>query len=124
MKLNKVLMRFRITCDSWPSDLQLTSQDHTPQVIRRALEKHNMEDVSCHDFTLCQMLNCGKGNFIFRGATLRQKSQFGNLGFKATFRFSFVTVREQNAKQNCLSFVKTGTVLMTFKMKHKKTPNC
>ncbi|KAI3352823.1 hypothetical protein L3Q82_019397, partial [Scortum barcoo] len=38
----------------------LTSQDHTPQVIQRALEKHHMEDVSCHDFTLCQMLNNGK----------------------------------------------------------------
>ncbi|XP_056890421.1 ral guanine nucleotide dissociation stimulator-like 1 isoform X1 [Takifugu flavidus] len=38
----------------------LTSQDHTPQVIRRALEKHHMEDFSCHDFTLCQTLNSGK----------------------------------------------------------------
>ncbi|XP_040002022.1 ral guanine nucleotide dissociation stimulator-like 1 [Xiphias gladius] len=38
----------------------LTSQDHTPQVIMRAIEKHNMEDVSCHDFSLCQMLNNGK----------------------------------------------------------------
>ncbi|XP_070840094.1 ral guanine nucleotide dissociation stimulator-like 1 isoform X1 [Chaetodon trifascialis] len=38
----------------------LTSQDHTPQVVQRALEKHNMEDVSCHDFSLCQMLNSGK----------------------------------------------------------------
>ncbi|XP_029365547.1 ral guanine nucleotide dissociation stimulator-like 1 isoform X2 [Echeneis naucrates] len=38
----------------------LTSQDHTPQVIQRAIEKHNMEDVSCHDFSLCQMLNNGK----------------------------------------------------------------
>ncbi|XP_041641296.1 ral guanine nucleotide dissociation stimulator-like 1 isoform X2 [Cheilinus undulatus] len=38
----------------------LTSQDHTPQVIQRALEKHNMEDVSCHDFSLCQMLKNGK----------------------------------------------------------------
>ncbi|XP_026159727.1 ral guanine nucleotide dissociation stimulator-like 1 isoform X2 [Mastacembelus armatus] len=35
----------------------LTSQDHTPQVIQRALEKHNMEAVSCNDFSLCQMLN-------------------------------------------------------------------
>lgn len=40
---------------------QLTSQDHTPQVIRRALEKHHMEDFGCHDFTLCQTLNSGKG---------------------------------------------------------------
>ncbi|XP_034544038.1 ral guanine nucleotide dissociation stimulator-like 1 isoform X2 [Notolabrus celidotus] len=38
----------------------LTSQDHTPQVIQRALEKHNMEDISCRDFSLCQMLNNGK----------------------------------------------------------------
>ncbi|XP_053275349.1 ral guanine nucleotide dissociation stimulator-like 1 isoform X1 [Pleuronectes platessa] len=38
----------------------LTSQDHTPHVIQRAIEKHNMEDVSCHDFSLCQMLNNGK----------------------------------------------------------------
>uniref|UniRef100_A0A3Q1GMG5 Ral guanine nucleotide dissociation stimulator-like 3a n=1 Tax=Acanthochromis polyacanthus TaxID=80966 RepID=A0A3Q1GMG5_9TELE len=40
--------------------LQLTSQDHTPRVIQRALEKHNMEDVSSNDFRLCQMLNNGK----------------------------------------------------------------
>lgn len=40
---------------------QLTSQDHTPQVIQRALEKHNMEDVSHRDFILCQMLLSGKG---------------------------------------------------------------
>lgn len=40
---------------------QLNSQDHTPQVIQRALEKHNMEDISCHDFSLWQMLNNGKG---------------------------------------------------------------
>lgn len=41
--------------------LQLTSQDHTPKVIQRALGKHNMDDVSCHEFSLCQMLNNGKG---------------------------------------------------------------
>ncbi|XP_056135872.1 ral guanine nucleotide dissociation stimulator-like 1 [Lampris incognitus] len=35
----------------------LTSQDHTPQVIQRALEKHNMEDVSFHEFSLSQVLN-------------------------------------------------------------------
>lgn len=40
---------------------QLTSQDHTPQVIRRALEKHHMEDFRCQDFSLCQTLKCGKG---------------------------------------------------------------
>ncbi|KAG7485471.1 hypothetical protein JOB18_010983 [Solea senegalensis] len=38
----------------------LTSQDHTPQVIQRAVEKHNMDDVSCHDFSLYQMLSNGK----------------------------------------------------------------
>ncbi|XP_040892359.1 ral guanine nucleotide dissociation stimulator-like 1 isoform X2 [Toxotes jaculatrix] len=38
----------------------LTSQDHTPQVIQRAIEKHNMEDVSCQDFSLYQMLSNGK----------------------------------------------------------------
>ncbi|XP_077381736.1 ral guanine nucleotide dissociation stimulator-like 1 isoform X2 [Festucalex cinctus] len=38
----------------------LTSQDHTPQVIQRALDKHSLEDTfSCHDFSLCQMLNNG-----------------------------------------------------------------
>ncbi|XP_077427398.1 ral guanine nucleotide dissociation stimulator-like 1 [Vanacampus margaritifer] len=38
----------------------LTSQDHTPQVIQRALDKHNLEDAfSCQDFNLCQMLNNG-----------------------------------------------------------------
>lgn len=42
---------------------QLTSQDHTPEVIRRALEKHNMEDFSCQEFSLCQTLKCGKGQF-------------------------------------------------------------
>ncbi|KAM8773440.1 ral guanine nucleotide dissociation stimulator-like 1 isoform 1-T2 [Acanthopagrus schlegelii] len=47
------------SCNVYKSIL-LTSQDHTPQVIQRALEKHNMEDVSCHDFSLCQMLNNGK----------------------------------------------------------------
>ncbi|TDH16471.1 hypothetical protein EPR50_G00019780 [Perca flavescens] len=35
----------------------LTSQDHTRQVIQRALEKHNMEDVCPYDYNLCQMLN-------------------------------------------------------------------
>nr|XP_020451940.1 ral guanine nucleotide dissociation stimulator-like 1 isoform X2 [Monopterus albus] len=38
----------------------LTSQDHTPQVIQRALEKHSMEDASCHDFSLSQVLGNGK----------------------------------------------------------------
>ncbi|XP_039663127.1 ral guanine nucleotide dissociation stimulator-like 1 isoform X2 [Perca fluviatilis] len=35
----------------------LTSQDHTRQVIQRALEKHNMEHVCPCDYNLCQMLN-------------------------------------------------------------------
>lgn len=39
----------------------LTSQDHTPQVIQRALEKHNMEDdAHSHDFSLFQKLHSGK----------------------------------------------------------------
>lgn len=45
-----------------PFPPQLTSQDHTPQVICRALEKHNMENFSCQDFSLCQTLDCGKGS--------------------------------------------------------------
>ncbi|CAG03312.1 unnamed protein product, partial [Tetraodon nigroviridis] len=47
-------------CSVYKSIL-LTSQDHTPQVIRRALEKHHMEDFRCQDFSLCQTLKCGKG---------------------------------------------------------------
>lgn len=43
--------------------LQLTSQDHTPEVIQSALKKHNM-DVSCHDFSLWQMLHSGKGQYL------------------------------------------------------------
>ncbi|MEQ2175240.1 hypothetical protein GOODEAATRI_016104 [Goodea atripinnis] len=39
----------------------LTSQDHTPQVIQRALEKHNMEDFRIIDFGLYQLLNHGRG---------------------------------------------------------------
>ncbi|XP_024115708.1 ral guanine nucleotide dissociation stimulator-like 1 [Oryzias melastigma] len=38
----------------------LSSQDHTPQVIQRALEKHNMEDFRSGDFSLYQKLNHGK----------------------------------------------------------------
>nr|XP_057944823.1 ral guanine nucleotide dissociation stimulator-like 1 isoform X2 [Doryrhamphus excisus] len=38
----------------------LTSQDHTPQVIQRALDKHNLGNFNCQDFSLCQMLNNGK----------------------------------------------------------------
>uniref|UniRef100_A0A3B5PQT3 Ral guanine nucleotide dissociation stimulator-like 3a n=1 Tax=Xiphophorus maculatus TaxID=8083 RepID=A0A3B5PQT3_XIPMA len=38
----------------------LTSQDHTPQVIQRALEKHNMEDFRSSDFGLYQLLNHGR----------------------------------------------------------------
>ncbi|KAM4594920.1 ral guanine nucleotide dissociation stimulator-like 1 isoform 2-T3 [Fundulus diaphanus] len=38
----------------------LTSQDHTPQVIHRALEKHNMEDFRSSDFGLYQLLHHGR----------------------------------------------------------------
>ncbi|XP_054636011.1 ral guanine nucleotide dissociation stimulator-like 1 isoform X2 [Dunckerocampus dactyliophorus] len=38
----------------------LTSQDHTPEVIQRALDKHNLGNFNCQDFSLCQMLNNGK----------------------------------------------------------------
>lgn len=40
---------------------QLTSQDKTAQVIQRALQKHNLEDVSEQDFTLVQVLAQGRG---------------------------------------------------------------
>ncbi|XP_010873282.2 ral guanine nucleotide dissociation stimulator-like 1 isoform X2 [Esox lucius] len=35
----------------------LTSQDKTAQVIQRALEKHNLEHMSCQDFTLRQVIS-------------------------------------------------------------------
>lgn len=57
------IIRVSVECDSNGNvykSILLTSQDHTPQVIQRALEKHNMEDVSCHDFNLYQMLSNGK----------------------------------------------------------------
>ncbi|CAM4337557.1 unnamed protein product [Leuciscus chuanchicus] len=38
----------------------LTSQDKTAQVIQRALQKHNLEDVSEQDFTLVQLLAQGR----------------------------------------------------------------
>ncbi|XP_053354902.1 ral guanine nucleotide dissociation stimulator-like 1 isoform X2 [Clarias gariepinus] len=38
----------------------INSQDKTSQVIQRALEKHNMENLSCNDFTLTQILNNDK----------------------------------------------------------------
>ncbi|RXN35459.1 ral guanine nucleotide dissociation stimulator-like 1 [Labeo rohita] len=38
----------------------LTSQDKTAQVIQRALQKHNLEDVSEQDFTLVQVLTQGR----------------------------------------------------------------
>lgn len=46
-------------CNIYKSIL-LTSQDHTPQVVQRALEKHNMDNVSCHNFSLYQMLSNGR----------------------------------------------------------------
>uniref|UniRef100_A0AAY5EPS6 Ral guanine nucleotide dissociation stimulator-like 3a n=1 Tax=Electrophorus electricus TaxID=8005 RepID=A0AAY5EPS6_ELEEL len=39
----------------------ITSQDKTSQVVQRALDKHNLEDLSCHDFSLVQILPQGKG---------------------------------------------------------------
>ncbi|XP_056609072.1 ral guanine nucleotide dissociation stimulator-like 1 [Triplophysa dalaica] len=38
----------------------LTSQDKTAQVIQRALQKHNLEDVSEQEFTLVQLLAQGR----------------------------------------------------------------
>lgn len=38
----------------------LTSQDHSPQVIQRALDKHNLENMSCTDFSLTQLLSQDK----------------------------------------------------------------
>ncbi|XP_055753882.1 ral guanine nucleotide dissociation stimulator-like 1 isoform X2 [Salvelinus fontinalis] len=35
----------------------LTSQDKTAQVIQRALEKHNLEHLTCQDFTLTQLIS-------------------------------------------------------------------
>uniref|UniRef100_A0A4W5PC86 Ral guanine nucleotide dissociation stimulator-like 1 n=1 Tax=Hucho hucho TaxID=62062 RepID=A0A4W5PC86_9TELE len=35
----------------------LTSQDKTAQVIQRALEKHNLEHLTCQDFTLTQRIS-------------------------------------------------------------------
>ncbi|KAL2087078.1 hypothetical protein ACEWY4_018137 [Coilia grayii] len=34
----------------------LTSQDKTAQVVQRALDKHNLEGMNCHDFSLSQVL--------------------------------------------------------------------
>ncbi|XP_028830587.1 ral guanine nucleotide dissociation stimulator-like 1 isoform X2 [Denticeps clupeoides] len=34
----------------------LTSQDKTQQVVQRVLEKHNLEEMKCQDFTLSQVL--------------------------------------------------------------------
>ncbi|KAM8879849.1 ral guanine nucleotide dissociation stimulator-like 1 isoform 2-T2 [Spinachia spinachia] len=58
----------------------LTSQDHTRQVIERALEKHNMEDSSCHNFNLCQILNNGKGELYLVRPFLRK------INLEQTFR--------------------------------------
>ncbi|XP_062852559.1 ral guanine nucleotide dissociation stimulator-like 1 isoform X3 [Trichomycterus rosablanca] len=38
----------------------ITSQDKTSQVIQRALDKHNMENTSCNDFNLVQILPSDK----------------------------------------------------------------
>ncbi|XP_031419656.1 LOW QUALITY PROTEIN: ral guanine nucleotide dissociation stimulator-like 1 [Clupea harengus] len=38
----------------------LTSQDKTPQVVQKALEKHNLEGMDCHAFSLSQVLSQDK----------------------------------------------------------------
>lgn len=38
----------------------ITSQDKTAQVVQRALEKHNLEEMNCQDFTLTQVLSNDK----------------------------------------------------------------
>ncbi|XP_056122914.1 ral guanine nucleotide dissociation stimulator-like 1 isoform X3 [Rhinichthys klamathensis goyatoka] len=38
----------------------ITSQDKTAQVIQRALEKHNLEEMNCQDFSLTQVLSSDK----------------------------------------------------------------
>ncbi|XP_050968602.1 ral guanine nucleotide dissociation stimulator-like 1 isoform X1 [Labeo rohita] len=38
----------------------ITSQDKTAQVIQRALEKHNLEEMNCQDFSLTQVLSNDK----------------------------------------------------------------
>lgn len=70
------------------SRLQLTSQDHTPQVIQRALEKHHMEDVSHRDFSLCQMLLNGKGSCHVLGCDQVQEPRMTKTIFslKTSFR--------------------------------------
>ncbi|KAL4647947.1 ral guanine nucleotide dissociation stimulator-like 1 isoform X1 [Arapaima gigas] len=53
------IVRVSVECGSNGNvykSILLTSQDKTPQVIQRALEKHNLEGVSYQDFTLCQVL--------------------------------------------------------------------
>lgn len=44
--------------------LQITSQDKTAQVIQRALEKHNLEEMNCQDFSLTQVLSNDKGELL------------------------------------------------------------
>ncbi|KPP74096.1 ral guanine nucleotide dissociation stimulator-like 1-like [Scleropages formosus] len=53
------IVRVSVECSSNGNvykSILLTSQDKTPQVIQRALEKHSLEGVSFQDFTLCQIL--------------------------------------------------------------------
>uniref|UniRef100_A0A8C2IIW2 Ral guanine nucleotide dissociation stimulator-like 3a n=1 Tax=Cyprinus carpio TaxID=7962 RepID=A0A8C2IIW2_CYPCA len=38
----------------------ITSQDKTAQVIQRALEKHNLEEMNCQDFSLTQLVSNDK----------------------------------------------------------------
>ncbi|XP_048104732.1 ral guanine nucleotide dissociation stimulator-like 1 isoform X2 [Alosa alosa] len=55
----RVSVEFSTNCNVYKSIL-LTSQDKTAQVVQRALEKHNLEGMSCHDFSLSQVLSQDK----------------------------------------------------------------
>ncbi|KAI2663278.1 Ral guanine nucleotide dissociation stimulator-like 1 [Labeo rohita] len=47
----------------------ITSQDKTAQVIQRALEKHNLEEMNCQDFSLTQLLIPDKANVFYAMCT-------------------------------------------------------
>ncbi|XP_053713214.1 ral guanine nucleotide dissociation stimulator-like 1 isoform X1 [Synchiropus splendidus] len=67
------IIRVSVECVSNGSvykSILLTSQDHTPQVVRRALDKHYLEDVSCRNYKLCQMLTNGKELLIPENANV------------------------------------------------------
>lgn len=89
--------------------LQLTSQEHTPQVIQRALEKHNMEDFSCSDFGLYQVLKNGKGEYLCF-----------TLQFKQSKRLSAgVTCSEQNEPLSVRTFKLCVSSAFSCLQKHK-----